>query len=103
MSALAASGCSRGDGREDVSIRRAQLTDATSLSLTLNICNPEQTDVRVKESRDSVEVTITAKAQGDERDDCAGGTTVVLEDSLGSRDLVDGTTGREVRVDRRDR
>lgn len=75
-----------------VQINGAQLLPDGTLVANLNVCNAGENTVRVSEARD--EVVVTAKTDGPVGgDDCSDGVTVPLDDPLGDRQLVDGSTG----------
>ena len=70
--------------------------DSERLELAIDACRAESTSYDAEESDDEVVITITT--EGGEGPECADGLTVELEEPLGDRRLVDGSTGEEVEV-----
>lgn len=82
-----------------VEIHGAQLLPDGRLVANLNVCNAGENTVQVSES-DS-EVQVTARTDGPiVGDECSDGIAVPLSSRLGDRELVDGTTGESIKVDR---
>lgn len=86
-------------GLRTVQINRAQLLPDGTLVANLNVCNAGENAVRVSEASD--EVVVTAETNGPVAgDDCSDGVTGPLDDPLGDRQLVDGSTGEPIPVER---
>lgn len=82
-----------------VEIHGAQLLPDGRLVANLNVCNAGENAVQVSES--DGEVLVTARTDGPVvGDDCSDGIGVPLSSRLGDRELVDGTTGEPITVDR---
>lgn len=82
-----------------VEINGAQLLPDGRLVANLNVCNAGENTVQVSES--DGEVLVTARTDGPVAgDECSDGIAVPLNDPLGDRELVDGTTGEPIKVDR---
>ncbi|MGY1905029.1 MULTISPECIES: hypothetical protein [unclassified Modestobacter] len=96
MSALTAvvvlTGCSSGEGRGTRPIVGWSAADDV-LHLWLETCNGDpKTDV--VQTDDDVTVTVVS-TKHDPGDACQDAVTVTLDDPLGSRTVIDGSTGRE--------
>jgi hypothetical protein len=85
-------------------VRDARLIQVTvvdhQLDLGIDSCNAEKIDIQVDESDDAVRIAVrvTNPAEGD---DCGDTPSVRLDQPLGDRRLVDGSTGRALRCERR--
>lgn len=90
------SACSRD---EDARILRARGSSGSdTLSLVVSAC-VEKWTLDVAEESTRVRVRVTAHPSGNAGADCAMGILVLLREPLGSRELVDTTTGKAVKVE----
>jgi hypothetical protein len=71
----------------------AVTVDGRRVAMELEACNPEEIDVDVDESPGQVVVAVRVTNPAD-GDGCAAIQTVVLDEPLGERPLVDATSGR---------
>lgn len=95
--ALGVTGCS-GPDAEAVEILSADLLDqGRTLLLNVASCHAETVTPQVEERGSRVTVTVVVEDAA-EGPDCADGLEVRLDSPLGSRPLVDGTTGLVVEV-----
>jgi hypothetical protein len=84
-------------------VRDARLSQVTvvdrQLDLGIDSCNAEKIDIEVNESDDAVRIAVrvTNPAEGD---DCRDTPSVRLDQPLGERRLIDGSTGRALRCER---
>ena len=69
--------------------------DGKTIDLGVNSCN-DDLSVQVIESETTVEVTVTAK--NDTNDACSDAIKITLEQPMGDRLLIDGSTGETLRV-----
>lgn len=74
-------------------------SDATTLRLTLNVCDPDRHNAEVTRSTEEA-VHVRATAEGGSQDDCAISAYVTLEEPLGGRKVVDAATGQEIETTR---
>jgi hypothetical protein len=88
----ATAGC--GEDRRQVAIFDVSPDGPTRLVLSVESCNASPR-AHVDEHDDRVVVTVTADDR-DDMDDCADGVVVELDEPLGDRELVDGSTGDAV-------
>jgi hypothetical protein len=108
MIAAALAGCGGGsddaasraveDSFRTVEINGAQLRPDGTLIANLDACDAGEYTVRVSEADDEVVVTVRADAlvTGDL---CSDGATVPLDEPLGDRELVDGSTEEPIQVE----
>lgn len=90
-----ASGCA---GQERSFFAAYGKAGSTELELNVDSCN-ESLTAEVKESATQVRVTVTSDRRlGRSRGDCADSVTVSLAEPLGTRRLVDESTGEVVAV-----
>jgi hypothetical protein len=85
----------RGDREAEIVL--AELQDPRTLLLSVGACHAEHNRASVNESAQTVTIPVVTDdpAAGA---DCADGLRVVLNEPLGARDLVDGSTGELVEV-----
>jgi hypothetical protein len=96
LAAFALTGCS---GAVDGKIVRAHgSSDSATLSLTVSACELKY-NVDVAQDSEQVRVRVTGHRSGNGSPDCAMGVLVLLRDPLGSRTVIDETTGKAVTVD----
>ncbi len=84
--ALMLAGCSTNPEITEVYLR----SDGVAIEFGVNTCNADL-DAVVVESDTAVEVTITA--ENDTTDDCADSIAITLDQPLGDRQLINGSTG----------
>lgn len=65
--------------------------DSTRLELAIDACGAESTSVDLEEGDDEVVLTVTT--EGGEGPECTDALVVDLDEPLGGRRLVDGSTG----------
>ena len=71
---------------------------STRLELTIDSCNENPT-AEVEESAAEVRVRVTSgRWLGRDADDCADGTEVILKTPLGTRRIIDDSTGEVVEL-----
>lgn len=70
--------------------------DAKRLLLTVGSCNADHA-VMVDETEAGL-VTVTVKVENDTKKDCLDGLTILLQEPLADRSLIDGSTGEPVQV-----
>lgn len=75
--------------------------DGSLLSIEVPTCNGEPEVTLLEEADDEVRVEVVSQGQRGGGDDCLDGVQVELDRPLGDRELIDVTSGRTVRVDRR--
>lgn len=69
--------------------------DGVTVELSVNTCNADLS-TEVIESESTAEVTVIA--ENDTTDDCADVITITVNEALGDRSLIDGSTGEVLRV-----
>ena len=89
--ALMLAGCSTNPEINEVYLR----SDGVAIEFGVNTCNADLNAV-VVESDTAVEVTITA--ENDTTDDCADSIAITLDQPLGDRQLINGSTGHVLDV-----
>jgi hypothetical protein len=89
--ALVLAACSTDPEINEVYLR----SDGVTVEIGVNTCNADL-DAVVVESDTTVEVTITA--ENDTPDDCADSIVITLDQPLGDRPLIDGSTGNAIDV-----
>ena len=67
--------------------------DGRRVTLDIEACNPDAIDVVVDESGDQVVVAVRVTNPAD-GDDCAARQTIVLDEPLDERTIVDATSGK---------
>ena len=107
---LAAAACSgeggdvvRADGppgEREAELVWAELQDPLTLLLSVGACNAENNQATVDETAEAVTVTVVTDDPSGGAD-CADGVRVVLDEPLGVRELIDGSTGQAVEVHER--
>jgi hypothetical protein len=87
-------------GERETELVWAELQDPLTLLLSVGACNAENNRATVDETAEAVTVTVvTDDPPGGV--DCADGVKVMLDEPLGVRELIDGSTGQAVEVHER--
>ena len=89
--ALVLAGCSTNPEITEVYLR----SDGVTIEVGVNTCNADLNAV-VVESDTTVKMTITA--ENDTTDDCADSIAITLDQPMGDRQLINGSTGDVVDV-----
>ena len=89
--ALVLTGCSTNPEITEVYLR----SDGVTIEVGVNTCNADLNAV-VVESDTTVKMTITA--ENDTTDDCADSIAITLDQPMGDRQLINGSTGDVVDV-----
>lgn len=87
-------GCGGSD--EGGMILTATQEEGVTIRLEIAACDGEVTGTSVREVADEVTVTVTAEDDGSDEDCGAAYVTVELNEPLGARRLLDGSTGKQV-------
>lgn len=89
--ALVVAGCSANPEIREVYLR----SDGVTVEFGIDTCNADL-EAQVVESDTRVEVTISA--ENDTTDDCADSIVITLDQPLGDRQLINGSTGKVLDV-----
>jgi hypothetical protein len=71
--------------------------DGRTLSLSIPSCNAEEITAEVEETDTAVTITVSV-TNPDDGSECLDSTIIELDEPLGSRTLIDGTTDDEITV-----
>jgi hypothetical protein len=98
---LALVGCGPNERRAPVYLTTARLEGAERLVIEVPSCNGEPVITELVQEADGVTVAVTSTTRR-EGDSCLDGVTIDLDEPLGDRPVIDGTSGNEIAVANRD-
>ncbi|MEM9135267.1 MAG: hypothetical protein AAF962_26310 [Actinomycetota bacterium] len=100
LATVAFAGCGTDGGRQRVSVLEAQPKDGgQTISIWVGSCEGEPTAV-VTGNTERIIIDVEAFVPtGDSNTECADGLVIQLAEPLGDRQVIDGRTGDEVRVE----
>lgn len=73
--------------------------EGTRVDIEVDTCNGNPEITLLEEAADEVRVQVSSRRLGGDSKDCLDGVSIELEEPLGSRPLIDITSGRTLRVD----
>ena len=94
----AASGCSPAEQRGPVAIDHATVDGTSSIQVVVGSCHGDPVVTALVEDVDRVEIEVTSTTFR-EGDSCQDTLVVELHEPLGTREIVDATSGETVRVE----
>ena len=82
--------------RIPTAIQEHAVSDGSTLQLGLATCNGDAELTKLDETSTEVRLLVVADEPGQDGDDCSDGMTITLSAPLGTRNVLDASTGRPV-------